>query len=115
MATRGPHGNSHNPFLKQGLDLRDHIVHQYGPMIPLVKKMQLEHLRRKGGCHQCAKDVQDRMYGKVPVTVTHTGKNLQPIVLVSINDRPKIGIPELNEGADEGEYEELDESQTPVA
>jgi len=114
--TRERHGNSFNPFLKEGLDLRDHVVHQYGPMMPLVKKMQLEHMRRKGGCHQCAKDVQDRLLGKVPVTVRHTGGTRQPIILVSagigtldnLNPAPS-GY--LEEGAEEGEFEEMEDDE----
>jgi len=110
----GKRGGNRNRFLKEGVDLRDHIVHQYGPLMNAVEKMQDEHLHRKQGCHQCAKDVQDRIYGKVPVTVRHTGGTRQPIILTSAG----IGTPDnlnpapsgyLEEGAEEGEFEEMDE------
>ena len=116
MARRG---GSRNHFLKEGVDLRDHVIHQYGPLMPLVEKMQHQHLSSKNGCHQCAKDVQDRLLGKVPVTVRHTGGNRQPIILVSGG----IGIPEnlnapaayLEEGSEEGEFEEMDEEDDEIA
>lgn len=117
MARRG---GSRNAFFKQGIDLRDHVIHQYGPLMPLVEKMQHEHLKSKKGCHQCAKDVQDRIYGKVPVTVRHTGGQRQPIILISGG----IGTPEtlsaptvgyLEEGTEEGEFEEMDEEDDELA
>lgn len=97
-------------------DLRQLIVHYYGTALQPIIKMRQEHVRRKGGCHQCAEALENRFFGKVPVTVTHTGKNLQPIILVSVNDRPKIGVEMppvglLEDGTEEGEYEEVDEGE----
>jgi hypothetical protein len=114
MARRG---GSRNAFLKQGIDLREHVVHQYGPLMPLVEKMQHAHLTSKKGCHQCAKDVQDRIYGKVPVTVRHTGSR-DRLILISggigtlENLNPPSGY--LEEGAAEGEFEEEDDEESPA-
>lgn len=107
-------GGSRNHFYgKHADDLRQLILTHYGSAWPEIIKMRHEHVKRKGGCHVCAEALENRFFGKVPVTVTHTGKNLQPIILVSVNDRPKIGveIPELAEGSEEGEYEEVDEGE----
>jgi hypothetical protein len=107
---------SRNHFRYKGeVDTRDLVVDRYGPTWNLVTEMRKNHLKKKGGCHICAQAIEDRLLGKPPVEVKHTGKNLQPIILVSVNDRPIIGQAlQLEEGADEAEFEEVeDEGETP--
>lgn len=101
---------SRNHFRYKGeVDTRDLVVDRYGPTWNLVTEMRKAHLKKKGGCHVCAQAIEDRLLGKPPVEVKHTGKNLQPIILVSVNDRPIRGTPQLEEGAEEGEFVEEDD------
>jgi hypothetical protein len=102
---------SRNHFKKLGVDVRDLVETRYGAVWNAVTEMRKQHIKKKGGCHICAQAIEDRLLGKPPVEVKHTGKNLQPIILVSVNDRPKIGVETglLEEGAEEGEFEEVDE------
>jgi len=103
---------SRNHFRYKGeVDTRDLVIDRYGPTWNLVTEMRKNHLKKKGGCHVCAQAIEDRLLGKPPVEVKHTGKNLQPIILVSVNDRPRIGVETnlLEEGAEEGEFGEVEE------
>jgi hypothetical protein len=106
---------SRNHFKKPGVDVRDLVETRYGAVWNAVTEMRRQHVHRKGGCHICAQAIEDRLLGKPPVEVKHTGKKLQPIILLSVNDRPRIGVATglLEEGAEDGEYEEVDAAEAP--
>lgn len=92
MTNKGgrPKGSG-NPFLKGDLDIHGVVRDFYGPSAYKIAIVRRKHI--EDGCHTCMKEAEDRMYGRPPQEIKHTGRAQAPIVLIA----PAIPQPQLEE------------------
>lgn len=110
---RGRPVGSGDPFKKAG-SIHEVLKNLYGTSAYKISAVRKAHIDK--GCHMCMKEAEDRLYGKASQEVKYTGKNLQPIILVSVNDRPIIGQQaQLEEGAEEAVFDEVEEEDAAEA
>ena len=81
MTNKGgrPKGSG-NPFLKGDLDIHGVVRDFYGPSAYKIAIVRRKHIEK--GCHTCMKEAEDRMYGRPPQEIKHTGKRQPPLVLM---------------------------------
>ena len=79
---------SGNPFKHSDADIHDIVRDYYGPAAYKIAQMRRAHIEK--GCHLCMKEAEDRLYGRPPQKIEHTGERQPPLILMAVAERGAI-------------------------
>lgn len=104
---------SGNPFKHSDADVHDIVRDYYGASAYKIAQMRRAHIEK--GCHVCMKEAEDRLYGRPPQEVKHTGERQPPLILMAVPERGMITrvrpCDQLKAGVIEGEVVEVEDSE----
>jgi hypothetical protein len=79
---------SGNPFRHEHGDVHQIVRDYYGPVAYKIAQVRRAHIEK--GCHLCMKEAEDRLYGRPPQEIKHTGEKQPPLILMGVADRVTV-------------------------